>query len=107
MAQREADMASGFDERLYAYPGVFWRITMPGLKLETLMSCNSPLPNKARRLHLQGACAAMLTLGLLGVARASITPLSSPASHPAAPGSVLAGDYLLRFFGWRVYAARL
>ena len=71
------------------------------------MSCNSPWPNKARRLWLHSACAAALGLGVADIALANMNPVPLPATHPAVPGSVLAGGYLLRFFGLQVYDARL
>ena len=71
------------------------------------MSCNLPWPNKTRRLCLHGGLAAVLGLGVVGVAIANINPVPLPATHPGAPGSVLAGGYLLRFFGLQVYDARL
>ena len=71
------------------------------------MSCSSPWPNKARRLCLQSGCAAVLSVGVVSMAWANMNPAPLPATHTAVPGSVLAGGYLLRFFGLQVYDARL
>jgi hypothetical protein len=71
------------------------------------MLCNSPCPNKQRRLWLQSAGATALGMALHATGWANMHPAPLPASHPAVPGSVLAGGYLLRFFGLQVYDARL
>jgi len=71
------------------------------------MLCSSPCPNKARRLMLHSVCAAALGMGGAGVAMGKTNPVPLPATHPAVAGSVLAGGYLLRFFGLQVYDARL
>lgn len=71
------------------------------------MLCSSPLSNKTRRLWLQNASAMALGLAVPGLAWANTPAAPLPASHPALPGSVLAGGYLLRFLGMQVYDARL
>ena len=48
-----------------------------------------------------------LSLGLYSMAWGNMNPTPLPATHPAVPGSVLSGGYLLRFFGLQVYDARL
>ena len=71
------------------------------------MSCNSPLPNKHKRLGLQGVGVLLLGLTAPAWAWATMHPVPLPASHSALPGSVLAGGYLLRFLGMQIYDARL
>lgn len=71
------------------------------------MSYSSPYPNKSRRLWLHRGCVAASSLLLSSVAWGNVNPTPLPATHPALPGSVLSGGYLLRFIGLQVYDARL
>lgn len=71
------------------------------------MLCNSPSPNKHRRLCLQAAVALTAGLSSPSWVLANMSPTPLPASHPALPGSELAGGYLLRFLGLQIYDARL